>query len=130
MATIKMKIMNYEESSGSLIVTFASEGSEKSIDEYRPCAYQPTMFDTQDPEKVIENIARAGIFVTQQQEKEEAFRKNKELNEQYKQYIGKEFTFDVDELLSTANQKIDHVVQTASVVDEILDEIVLDEDSD
>ena len=121
--------MNYEESSGSLIVAFASEKAQKSIDDYPACAYQPTMFDTQDPAKVIENIARAGIFVTQQQDKEEAFRSNVELANQYKEYIGKEFTFDVDTLLASSDQVVEQYVQKASsVIDEILDEIVIDDE--
>ena len=123
-----MKVVNYDPASSSLIVSFASEKAKKSINDYPACAYQPTMFDTQDPEKVIEHIARAGIFVTQQQDKEEAFKENNQINEIYKSYIGKEFEFDVDTLLATAPQTVEHVVQYASVVDEILEEIIIDED--
>lgn len=123
-----MKVVNYDPSTSSLIVTFASEKAQKSIDEYPLAAYQPTMFDTQDPEKVIEHIARAGIHVAQQQDKEEAFKENTELAEMYKSYIGKEFEFDVDTLLESAPQTVEHVVQSISVIDEILEEIVIDED--
>lgn len=128
MATIKMKIKNYDEQSGSLIVSFASENAAKPIDDYTACAYQPTMFnESTDPEKVIEHIARAGIFITQQQDKEEAFRNNTQVAEQYKQYIGKEFTFDVDTLLASAPQTVTHTMQSLSVVDEILNEILIDD---
>ncbi len=130
MPSIKMKIVNYDPSTSSLIVSFASEKAKKTIDEYPVCAYQPTMFDTQDPEKVIENIARAGIFVSQQQDKEEAFKENTDLAEKYKSYIGREMEFDVDTLLATVDQVVEQYVQPSSFVDEILDEILIDDDSE
>lgn len=130
MPAIKMKIVNYDPSTSSLIVSFASEKAKKTIDEYPVCAYQPTMFDTQDPEKVIENIARAGIFVSQQQDKEEEFQENTNLTRIYQSYIGKEFSFDVDTLLASSNQIVEQYVQTSTVVDEILDEILIDDSND
>ena len=125
-----MKIVNYDPSTSSLIVSFASEKAKKTIDEYPVCAYQPTMFDTHDPEKVIENIARAGIFVTQQQDKEEEFQENTNLTQVYQSYIGKEFDFDVDTLLASSDQVVEQYVQTSTVVDEILDEILIDNSND
>ena len=126
MPLIKMKILKYEEESNSLIVVFASENSQKSIDEYPIAAFQPTMFDTQDPAKVIEHIARAGISVTQKQDKDEQFKNNPDLAKKYQEYIGKELVFDVDTLLQTADQIVEHRVEYASIVDEILEEIVID----
>jgi len=121
-----MKILKYEEETNSLIVVFASENSQKSIDEYPVAAFQPTMFDTQDPEKVIEHIARAGIFVAQKQDKDEQFKNNPDLAKKYQEYIGKELVFDADTLLQTADQIVEHRVEYASIVDEILEEIVID----
>jgi hypothetical protein len=121
-----MKILKYEEETNSLIVVFASENSQKSIDEYPVAAFQPTMFDTQDPKKVIENIARAGIFVAQKQDKDEQFKNNPDLAKKYQEYIGKELVFDADTLLQTADQIVEHRVEYASIVDEILEEIVID----
>lgn len=126
MSLIKMKILKYEEETNSLIVVFASENSQKSIDEYPVAAFQPTMFDTQDPEKVIEHIARAGIFVAQKQDKDEQFKNNPDLAKKYQEYIGKELVFDADTLLQTADQIVEHRVEYASIVDEILEEIVID----
>jgi len=126
MSLIKMKILKYEEETNSLIVVFASENSQKSIDEYPVAAFQPTMFDTQDPKKVIENIARAGIFVAQKQDKDEQFKNNPDLAKKYQEYIGKELVFDADTLLQTADQIVEHRVEYASIVDEILEEIVID----
>ena len=126
MPLIKMKILKYEEETNSLIVVFASENSQKSIDEYPVAAFQPTMFDSQDPEKVIEHIARAGIFVAQKQDKDEQFKNNPDLAKKYQEYIGKELVFDADTLLQTADQIVEHRVEYASIVDEILEEIVID----
>jgi hypothetical protein len=127
MQSIKLKIMNYDEVTGSLIVTFASDKAENPIDHYPACAYQPTMYDTQDPEKVLKEIARAGIHVANQQDKEEAFKNDPELKAAYKNLIGKEFEFNVSELLANTGQIVESM-QEVSMLDEILTEINLDED--
>jgi hypothetical protein len=127
MPSIKMKIVNYDPSTSSLIVTFASEKAQKSIDDYNAYAYQPTMFDTQDPEKVIEHIARAGIHIVKQQDKEEEFKNNTVLNSVYKSLVGKEFEYDISDLIAGAEQVVENM-QEVSMLDEILTEINLDED--
>jgi hypothetical protein len=125
MSKIKMKIQSYDESSGSLVVSFASENSKKSIDEYQFTAYQPTMFDTTSPAEVIRHIARAGIHVVEQQEKEEEFKESPEVDV-FKQMVGSEFEFDVNELIETAPQTIDVrvVSEPISIEDKFMSEII------
>lgn len=125
MAKIKLKIHRYEEDSNSLIVSFASENSKIPIDECVQTAYQPTMFtEVDDPEKVIENIAKSGLFYIEQEEKENKFRENTALIEKYKEFSGKEIEFDIDELLKPNDQEI---FAETSVAEEILNEILIDD---
>ena len=130
MSKIKMKIVDYDVGSNSIIVAFASENAKNSIDSYPTCAYQPTMFNSPtDPEKVFEDIARAGIHISQQQDKEDNFKAEQVLENKYKQYIGKVLEFDTDTLIENADQSIEIKKTSANIVDEILDEILIDEPS-
>jgi hypothetical protein len=130
MSKIKMKIVDYDVNSNSIIVAFASENAKKPIESYPQCAYQPTMFnDPGNPEKIFEEIARAGIHVSQQQDKEDNFKAEQVLENKYKQYIGKILEFDTDTLIENADQSIEIKKTSANIVDEILDEILIDEPS-
>ena len=125
-----MKIVDYDVGSNSIIVAFASENAKNPIDSYPKCAYQPTMFNSpNDPEKVFENIARAGIHISQQQDKEDNFKAEQVLENKYKQYIGKVLEFDTETLIASADQTIEVKRSSASIVDEILDEILIDDNS-
>ena len=124
MSKIKMKVLEYDLETNSIIVAFASPNAKKAIEEYEHCAYQPTMFDNpDDPASVLEEIARAGIFVTQQQDKEDDFTENKVLETKYAQYVGKEFTYDVSTLLANEPVDTDDVIYNA---DDDADQILAD----
>lgn len=125
MAKIKLKIHRYEEDSNSLIVSFASENSKIPVDECVQMAYQPSMFtEVDDPEKVMEHIAKSGVFYIEQEEKENKFRENTALIEKYKEFSGKEIEFDIDELFKPEEQEI---FAETSVAEEILNEILIDD---
>ena len=126
---IKVKICGYDELSNSVIVKFASDTTEKSIDDYQACAYQPTMFSVADPESVIKEIARAGIFSVTEQERKEKFVKDTATIQKYQQYIGKEFEYDIETLV-VENQIVEQYVTGVSdtEIDEILQDILIDED--
>lgn len=125
-----MKIVDYDVGSNSIIVAFASENAKNPIDSYPTCAYQPTMFTSpNNPEKVFEDIARAGIHISQQQDKEDNFKAEQVLENKYKQYIGKVLEFDTETLIASADQTIEVKRSSASIVDEILDEILIDDNS-
>ena len=122
---IKVKICDYDKLSNSVIVKFSSDTTAKSIDEYDACAYQPTMFSATDPESVIKEIARAGIFTVTEQEKKEKFVEDTTTIQQYQQYIGQEFEFDIETLIVESQIIEQHV--TDSEIDMILDEILIDD---
>lgn len=125
MPKIKIKIHDYDIESGSLTISFVGENAKKSIDEQERLAYQPSTFpDPANPEAVFEEIARTSVYYLQQQLKDEQFKQNKSLNEKYKEYIGKEFEFDEDDLLNPPN--IETYAET-TVAEEILNEILIDD---
>lgn len=129
MATkIKVKICEYDEQSNSIVVKFCSDTSTKSIDECEPLAYQPTMFSTTDPDQVIKEIARAGIFTIVEEEKREAFSKDITTVEKYKNSVGKEFEYDIEALI-IENQIIEQQL-IDSEIDNILEEILIDDDDE
>jgi hypothetical protein len=69
MKKLYMKICGYEESSGSLLVKFASdETASQNPDDYTAYAYQPaSMFpDITDPEIIKKRIAIAGKYLAEQ----------------------------------------------------------------
>jgi hypothetical protein len=125
---IKVKICGYDELSNSVIVKFASDTTEKPIDDYQACAYQPTMFSVGDPESVIKEIARAGIFSVTEQERKEKFVKDIATIQKYQQYIGKEFEYDIETLI-VENQIVEQYVEGVddSEIDEILQDILIDD---
>lgn len=128
MNKIKVKVVDYDIDSDSLIVAFAGDESKKSIDEYETIAYQPTMFDEpNNPEKVLEEIARSGLYIVKDQAKRDTFKEEEVLDKHYAALVGKEFEYDVDYLIESTNQVVE--VQEI-VVDDILTEILIDEDDD
>ena len=128
MNKIKIKVVDYDTESDSILVAFASDTCKKSIDEYQCYAYQPTMFDEpNNPEKVLEEIARSGISVIQDQIKSDLFKEEEVLDKHYSALVGKEFEYDVDTLIETINQEVE--VQEV-LLDDILQEILIEDDSD
>lgn len=125
MEKIKLKVHGYEESSGSIIVSFAPENSTKPIDEYQRFAYQPAKFPGLSPAEVIKQIARSGVHIIDQVVQEEAFRESSEV-EVYKGLAGSEFDFDINELIETAPQTVEvrTVSENVLLEDKFMNEII------
>lgn len=101
MPKIRMKVLECDKGSNSIIVAFCSENSKNPIEECQHLAFQPTLFDDPtDSEAVLRQIARAGIANVQDQEKEAEFFAQNILEEKYSQYVGQELSYDIDDLLS------------------------------
>lgn len=69
MQNVKMKIVGYEEASGSLLVCFASDTTVSSNPEdYQAVAFQPAEMwpDIQDIEQIKLQIAKAGLRIVTQ----------------------------------------------------------------
>jgi hypothetical protein len=94
-----MKIYEYDEPSNSIIVAFKSDQSIKSIDEYPRLAYQPTMFEDADTDTIIKNIAITGVSVAEAQDRQDTFKQNESVVNEYKAKIGQEITYNLSDLI-------------------------------
>lgn len=92
---ITMKIYNFEEDSSSLIVSFKSDQSTKSIDDQPRMAFQPTMFEETDPDQVLTKILQAGVSIAETQDKQDALKQNTIAVDAYKAKVGQELTYVV-----------------------------------
>ncbi len=102
MQYIKMKIVAFDEASYSLLASYASDET-KSHDpsDYSPHAYQPMNMwpDIDDPEEIKKRIALAGVWIAENQAREERFIADPEKVEQYKAMVGQVVEYPVTELV-------------------------------
>jgi hypothetical protein len=99
-SSVTMKVYEFDEASNSIIVAFKSDQSTKSIDDQPRMAFQPTMFEDTDPERVIKRIAHSGLSVAETQDKQDALKENLVAVNAYKSKVGQSLTFtlaDFDE---------------------------------
>jgi len=104
MQTIYMKIHKYEEQSGSLLVSFASDTTKSSDpDAYPEYAYQPAKVwpDVTDTQEIVKRLALAGVGLTQQQEAEEKFQDDPVRVDALKNLVGNSFQYDLGSLNPT-----------------------------
>lgn len=99
MQYIKMKIVAFEEASYSLLCSYASDET-KSQDpaDYPTVAYQPMNMwpDIDDPEEIKKRLTIAGIWIAQNQSREEQFIADPSKVEQYKAMVGQVVQYPID----------------------------------
>jgi PBP1b-binding outer membrane lipoprotein LpoB len=101
MASLKMKVVRFEEDSKSLIVAFASdETASNNPENYAALAYQPIDMwpGVTNAEQLKRNIAMTGISHTTQQALREKNPASEELVTEFKSWVGQTFTFDTNDL--------------------------------
>jgi hypothetical protein len=86
--SVKMKIYEYDENSSSLIVAFNTNSSTVSIDEQPRYAYQPSVFETTDIEQFIKEVAKSGLSIAQNQDKQFNFKQNEVSVDALKSKVG------------------------------------------
>lgn len=102
-----LKVKHWDDETNSLIVSFASDVSAKSVDEYSALAYQPTMFDNpEDIDFVLKRIAQSGFSVCETRNKQEDFTKNAISKNVYQNLVGKTFEYTIEDLFPRAIQEI------------------------
>lgn len=74
--TLHMKIHSYDSDSNHLLVSFCTDESNKSVEEYQPVAFQPHQFDGLDAQEIINEIAKTGYHIATAQDAKEQFVKN------------------------------------------------------
>ena len=94
-----MKIVGYEENSGSLLIKVASdETASQNPDAYETLAYQPaTMFpDIVDPVTIKKRLAIAARYTAEQQKIQENLQNDPQRIEQFKNMVGSISEYDVE----------------------------------
>jgi hypothetical protein len=99
MKKLFMKIVGYEEDSGSLLIKVASdETASQNPDDYVTLAYQPaSMFpDVTDPAEVKKRVAIAAKYMAEQQKIAENLQNNPQRIEQFKNMVGSISEYDIE----------------------------------
>lgn len=105
MNTLYMKIHAFDEKSYSLIVSFASDTTKsQNPDNYPSYAYQPMNMwpDITDPAEIKKRVAIAGVYHAEQQEREEKFIADPVKVQEYKNMVGQENSYLVNDLIPPA----------------------------
>jgi len=101
--SVTMKIYEFDETSNSIIVAFKSDQSTKSIDDQPRMAFQPTMFEDTDPDRVIKRIAHSGVSIAEIQDKQDALKENVVAVDAYKSKVGQSLTFSLGDFAELNN---------------------------
>jgi hypothetical protein len=99
MKKLFMKIVAYEEDSGSLLIKVASdETASQNPDDYVTLAYQPaTMFPgIEDPLVIKKRLAIAARYTAEQQKIAENLQNDPQRIEQFKNMVGSISEYDVE----------------------------------
>jgi len=105
MNMLYMKIHAFEETSYSLIVSFASDTTKsQNPDDYNRYAFQPMNMwpDVTDPAEIKKRIAVAGVYHAEQQEREEKFIANPTKMQSYRDMVGQGSSYLATDLLPPA----------------------------
>jgi hypothetical protein len=97
-----MKIHSFEEQSNSLIVSFASDTTiSQNPDDYPSYAYQPVNMwpDISDPAEIKKRIAIAGVYLVEQQERQEKFVVDTNKIQEYRDMVGQVNSYSATELV-------------------------------
>jgi hypothetical protein len=107
MNTLYMKIHAYEESSKSLVVSFASDlTASKDPADYPAYAFQPLNMwpDVSDLEEIKKRIAVAGMYHAEQQAREEVFNADPIRIAQMKNLVGQLRSYAITDLIGNPEQ--------------------------
>lgn len=96
-----MKIYDYQEASGSLVVSFASDTTaSQNPDDYGRMAFQPAQMwpDIDDVAEVKKRVAQIGVYHAGQQARNEQLKEDKAREAAFKALVGSEQTYSVSDL--------------------------------
>jgi hypothetical protein len=104
MNSLKMKIVGFDTIKSALSIKFASDLAEKNIDEYESHLFNVVQENEEiTNDEILKALAQNGWNIALQQEIAEQIAKdNKKIN-QYKNYVGEEFEYTIEELFGPQN---------------------------
>ena len=99
MNQVNVKIHRYDETTNTLYVSFSSDESSKSIDEYQIIDFQPHNMQADSVEELLKTIATVGISTAQSQDKKESMLANVILLDSLKTLESQTLTYNVADLV-------------------------------
>jgi hypothetical protein len=101
MNSLKMKVVGFDIIKSTLQIKFASDLAEKPIDEYETHLFSVVQEDNAvTDEQILQALAQNGWNIALQQEIAEQTAKDNQKVDQYKSYVGKEFSYTAEELFA------------------------------
>ena len=99
MDTLTVKVHEYNEETHSLVVSFATDGDEMSVDESEKFNFDIHNYDPNDLQNTLAQIAKQGANIAHQRWLAEQSKKNEEIITAAKAQSGKVYNFPINELL-------------------------------
>jgi hypothetical protein len=101
MRMLYIKVVDYNEQDGSLIIKCASDTTQsQNPDDYSGLAYQPAKMypDITDPNEVMKRLAIASVHIAEMQTREEQFKQDVDKVNIYKNMVGttEEYNLETD----------------------------------
>lgn len=97
-----MKIHSYNEENGSLIVSFATNESNGTPDDYTPVAFQPNVLNGSDSaEQEINQIAQRGLWIALEQNQKEQTGIDQAKIAYYMSLVGQTLEFNLSNISDT-----------------------------
>lgn len=96
-----MKVLSYDDTTDSLVVSFASSDNlSQNPDDYQGFAYQPANMwpDAIDVEDIKQRIAQSGLYVVEQQKRREVLQNDPVKKLALRSLVGNTFEYAFDDL--------------------------------
>lgn len=101
MATkLNMKIHDYHSDNGHLLVSFCTDDSKNSVDEYPIYSFQPHDFNVDTIEQLIPLLAQRGLSIAQRQDAKEAMERDTGKMVDLQDLVGTSHTLDINDIQS------------------------------
>lgn len=98
--SLRMKVVGFDVIKSSLEIKFASDLAEKPIEEYETHLFNVVQENEVTDEDILKALAQNGWNIALQQEIAEQTAKDNKKVAQYKNYVGKEFSYTTEELFA------------------------------
>lgn len=103
MDTLTVKVHEYNEETHSLVVSFATDGDEMSVDESEKFSYDIHNYNPNDLQDTLSQIAKQGAKIAHQRWLAEQSKKNEEVIAAAKAETGKVYNFPIAELVDVTH---------------------------
>lgn len=103
MDKLSMKIHSYEPDSNSIIVSFSSDVSTQSIDDYQKLAFQLHNINATSVASVLKEIALGGLHIAATQDRKDSMIADSAAIAAYTEMVGQTLTFNVADIDPTAS---------------------------